>query len=82
VTDLAEPGAALAAAVADAREIVLAAPMAAHYAKLAASRGGEIDFHSGYMLDIAAYNVLVSSADRLEGVKAFNEKRPPRWSGC
>ena len=81
VTDLAEPGTALAAAVADARDIVLAAPMATHYAKLAASRGGEIDFHSGYMLDIAAYNVLVSSADRLEGVKAFNEKRPPRWSG-
>jgi enoyl-CoA hydratase/carnithine racemase len=81
VTELAEPGAALAAAVADARDIVLAAPMAAHYAKLAASRGGEIDFHSGYMLDIAAYNVLVSSADRLEGVKAFNGKRPPRWTG-
>ena len=81
VTDLAEPGTALAAAVADARDIVLAAPMATHYAKLAASRGGEIDFHSGYMLDVAAYNVLVSSADRLEGVKAFNEKRPPRWSG-
>jgi enoyl-CoA hydratase/carnithine racemase len=81
VTDLAEPGTALAAAVADAREIVLAAPMATHYAKLAASRGGEIDFHSGYMLDVTAYNVLVSSADRLEGVKAFNEKRPPRWSG-
>lgn len=81
VTALAEPGAALAAAVADARDIVLAAPMATHYAKLAASRGGEIDFHSGYMLDIAAYNVLVSSADRLEGVKAFNEKRLPRWSG-
>jgi len=81
VTTLAEPGQALPGAVADAREIVLAAPLAAHYAKLAASRGGEIDFHSGYALDIAAYNVLVSSADRLEGVKAFNEKRPPRWSG-
>ena len=36
---------------------------------------------AGYALDIAAYNVLVSSQDRLEGVKAFNEKRPPRWSG-
>jgi enoyl-CoA hydratase/carnithine racemase len=55
--------------------------MAVHYAKLAASRGGEVDFHTGYALDIAAYNVLVSSDDRLEGVKAFNEKRPPRWSG-
>jgi enoyl-CoA hydratase/carnithine racemase len=81
VTELAEPGTALVAAVTNARDIVLAAPMAVHYAKLAASRGGEIDFHSGYMLDIAAYNVLVSSADRLEGVKAFNEKRPPRWTG-
>ena len=81
VTTLAETGQALAVAVAEAREIVLAAPMAVHYAKLAASRGGEVDFHTGYALDIAAYNVLVSSQDRLEGVKAFNEKRPPRWSG-
>jgi hypothetical protein len=31
------------------------------------------------MLDLASYNVLVSSKDRLEGVQAFNEKRPPRW---
>lgn len=81
VTTLAETGQALAVAVAEAREISLAAPMAVHYAKLAASRGGEVDFHTGYALDIAAYNVLVSSQDRLEGVKAFNEKRPPRWSG-
>jgi len=81
VTTLAETGQALAVAVAEAREIALAAPMAVHYAKLAASRGGEVDFHTGYALDIAAYNVLVSSQDRLEGVKAFNEKRPPRWSG-
>lgn len=81
VATLVEPGQALAAAVAEAREVVLAAPMATHYVKLAASRGGEVDFHSGYALDIAAYNVLVSSEDRLEGVQAFNEKRPPRWSG-
>jgi len=81
VTTVAEPAHALATAVAEAREVVLAAPMSAHYVKLAASRGGEVDFHSGYALDIAAYNVLVSSQDRLEGVKAFNEKRAPHWSG-
>ena len=54
--------------------------MSVRYAKLAATRGGEVDFHTGYMLDIAAYNVLVSSDDRREGVLAFNEKRTPRWS--
>jgi enoyl-CoA hydratase len=81
VTTLVETGQALDVAVAEAREIGLAAPMAVHYAKLAASRGGEVDFHTGYALDIAAYNVLVSSGDRLEGVKAFNEKRAPHWNG-
>jgi hypothetical protein len=50
-------------------------------AKLAASPVGEVDFHTCYALAIAAYTVLVSSDDRLEGVKAFNEKRVPRWSG-
>jgi enoyl-CoA hydratase len=50
--------------------------MAVHYAKLAASRGGEIDFHSGYMLDIAAYNVLVSSADQAGGREGLQRKAP------
>jgi enoyl-CoA hydratase len=81
VTTLAGPGEALAAALLEAREVALAAPLAAHYAKVAATRGGEVDFHTAYTLDIAAYNVLVSSQDRQEGVRAFNEKRPPRWSG-
>jgi enoyl-CoA hydratase len=81
VSTLTEPGHALAGAVVDARDVTLAAPLSAHFAKLAASRGGEIDFHSGYALDIAAYNVLVSSADRLEGVQAFNQKRKAVWNG-
>ncbi len=81
VNEAVEPGQALAAAIAVARRIAASAPMAIRYGKLAASRGGEVDFHTGYMLDLAAYNVLVSSEDRLEGVRAFNEKRKPRWSG-
>ena len=63
-----------------ARRILLAAPMSVRYIKMTASRGGEVDFHSGYAMDIAAYNVLVSSSDRLEGVAAFNEKRLPNWT--
>ena len=80
--ELTEPGRALAQALVVARQIVQAAPMSVRYVKLAASRGGEVDFHTGYMLDLAAYNVLVSSQDRLEGVKAFNGRRPPIWRNC
>jgi enoyl-CoA hydratase len=79
VNELTEPGRALEQALQIARQIVQAAPMSVRYAKLAASRGGEVDFHTGYMLDLATYNVLVSSQDRLEGVQAFNERRAPRW---
>jgi enoyl-CoA hydratase/carnithine racemase len=80
VNEVAPAGQALQAALAIARRIQQAAPMSVRQVKLAASRGGDVDFHTGYVLDIAAYNVLVSSADRREGVAAFNEKRPPRWS--
>lgn len=80
INELVERGQALSEATAVARRIVEAAPMSVRYAKLAASRGGEVDFHTGYMLDLAAYNVLVPSQDRLEGVVAFNEKRKPRWA--
>ena len=80
VNDVVESGQALAAAIGIAQRIVEAAPMAVRGAKMAASRGGEVDFHTGYLLDLAAYNVLVPTEDRREGVRAFNEKRAPRWS--
>ncbi len=80
VNELTAAGEALFTAAGIARRIVEAAPMSVRYAKLSAARGGEVDFHTGYALDIAAYNVLVSSSDRREGVAAFNERRPPRWT--
>ena len=79
VNEVVEPGQALARAMAIGQEIVAAAPLSVRYTKLAATRGGEVDFHTGYALDLAAYNVLVSSQDRLEGVRAFNERRAPHW---
>jgi enoyl-CoA hydratase/carnithine racemase len=80
VNEVTEFGQALSSAVAVARRIIESAPMAVRYGKLAESRGGEVDFHTGYTVDLAAYNILVSSNDRIEGVLAFNEKRKPRWA--
>ncbi len=80
VNELVKPGDAVAAATSIALRIASSAPMSVRYIKLSASRGGEVDFHTGYAMDIAAYNVLVSTRDRLEGVAAFNDKRPPRWT--
>ena len=73
------PGQALPAAVAIAREIAASAPMAVRAAKVTLSRGQDCDSRTAYALDIAAYNQLVGSEDRLEGIAAFNEKRQPVW---
>jgi enoyl-CoA hydratase/carnithine racemase len=72
-------GEALKSAVEAAAQINDSAPMAVRMAKLSTARGQDCDTATAYALDIAAYNVLVGSEDRLEGIAAFNEKRKPRW---
>ncbi|WP_144548472.1 enoyl-CoA hydratase-related protein [Bacillus sp. X1(2014)] len=72
-------GQALEVALEVAQEIVNSAPISVKLAKTCVSRGTEVDFHTGYALDLAAYNVVVPTEDRLEGVAAFNEKRKPNW---
>ncbi|MER2191541.1 MAG: enoyl-CoA hydratase-related protein [Solibacillus sp.] len=72
-------GEALQVALQIANEIVESAPIPTKLAKVAVSRGVEVDFHTAYQLDITAYNVTVPTEDRLEGVAAFNEKRKPNW---
>ena len=56
-------------------------PIAVRQAKKAIAYGGETDLETGMVLAIEAYNVTVATEDRLEGVRAFNEKRPPRFRG-
>ena len=72
-------GDALKSALETAVEIAESAPMAVRMAKLSTGRSQDCDSGTSYALDIAAYNVLVGSEDRLEGIAAFNEKRRPQW---
>ena len=41
----------------------------------------QTDLGTGYAFEIEAYNRMVPTEDRLEGVRAFNEKRKPVFKG-
>lgn len=56
-------------------------PIAVRQAKKAIAWGAETDLETGMMLAIEAYNGTVNTEDRLEGVRAFNERRPPVFHG-
>lgn len=81
VNHVSEPGRVLDDALAAAREIALNAPLAVRQAKKSIHWGLQADLATGYRFEIEAYNRLVVSEDRHEGVRAFNEKRKPAFRG-
>jgi enoyl-CoA hydratase len=68
-------------ALATARAIADNGPLAVRQAKKAVRYGLQMDLATGIRFGIEAYNQLVDTEDRMEGVRAFNEKRKPRFQG-
>lgn len=62
-----------------ARTICSNAPLAIYQAKKSINVSTQIDLYNGFAFEIEAYNRLVGTEDRLEGVRAFNEKRPANF---
>jgi enoyl-CoA hydratase/carnithine racemase len=81
VNHLSAPGQVLADALVAAQAIAANGPLAVRQAKKAIHFGLQGDLRTGCRFEIEAYNRLVSSEDRHEGVRAFNEKRPPQFKG-
>jgi enoyl-CoA hydratase len=81
VNHLVSAGQARAKALEIAQVIADNGPIAVRQAKKAVSWGSETDLETGMALAIEAYNVTVTTDDRLEGVRAFNEKRKPNFKG-
>ena len=68
-------------ALSTARRIAENAPIATRQAKKSIDMAVQVDFKTGYAFEIEAYNRMVPTEDRQEGVRAFNEKRQPRFKG-
>ncbi|XP_064147107.1 methylglutaconyl-CoA hydratase, mitochondrial isoform X5 [Loxodonta africana] len=64
-----------------AREFLPQGPVAMRVAKLAINQGMEVDLVTGLAIEEACYTQTIPTKDRLEGLLAFKEKRPPRFKG-
>jgi enoyl-CoA hydratase len=64
-----------------AAAIAANAPISVRQAKKAIHHGLQMDLKNGLMFEIEAYNRMVGTEDRLEGVRAYNEKRNPAFKG-
>jgi enoyl-CoA hydratase/carnithine racemase len=72
---------ALAEALSTAEKIAANAPLSVRQAKKSIHYGLQMDLATGYRFEIEAYNQLVGTEDRKEGVRAFNEKRKAKFQG-
>ncbi len=57
------------------------APVSVRQAKKAIHHGLDVDLKTGLAFEIEAYNRTVVTEDRFEGVKAYAEKRKPKFTG-
>ena len=57
------------------------APKSIRQAKRSMVMGARMDLRSALFYEIDAYNQLVGTEDRREGILAFNEKRQPNFTG-
>jgi enoyl-CoA hydratase/carnithine racemase len=64
-----------------AKDIASKAPVALRYAKEAVNKGLDLTLEQGLRLECDLYMLLQTTRDRIEGVKAFLEKKQPHFMG-
>ena len=81
VNRIVEPEALLEESLKTASRIAQNAPISVRQAKKSMSVATQVDKNTAYMFELEAYERMITTDDRLEGVKAFNEKRKPEFKG-
>ncbi len=74
-------GEARPAAMELAQRIAANSPVGVRAAKRALRTGAGVDLAAGLEIEDAAWRTVAFSADRKEGIAAFNSKRTPDWPG-
>lgn len=64
-----------------ANKIIAKAPIALRYAKEAVNKGLDLTMEQGLRLEADLYFLIQTTIDRMEGIRAFMEKRPPQFKG-
>jgi len=64
-----------------AEEIAKGGPIALAQAKFAINKGQDVELHTGLAIEASAYETCIPTADRIEGLEAFKEKRLPVYKG-
>jgi enoyl-CoA hydratase/carnithine racemase len=79
--ELCEPQELMPRVLETARTIAANAPLSVRQVKKSVRFGMQMELKTAYRFEVEAYNHLVETEDRYEGVKAFNEKRKPVFKG-
>ena len=79
VDQLVDRGQAGAAARELAAVIASKSPVALRNAKAALRHGADVDLATAMVIENDAWERTAFSADRVEGIAAFNDRRAPRW---
>jgi enoyl-CoA hydratase/carnithine racemase len=81
VNRVVDPAGLMEATLTIARRIAANGPLSVRQAKQSIHRGLQMSLWDGLAFEIEAYNRLVPTEDRREGVAAFNERRKPVFRG-
>lgn len=81
VNEVCEPQELMPRVLETARAIARNAPLSIRQVKKSVRFGMQMELKTAYRFEIEAYNHLVETEDRYEGIEAFNEKRKPVFKG-
>lgn len=72
-----EPDQLMSRTLETAQQIAANAPFAVRQVKKSLQASWTMEIAAGYQVELAAYQQLLPTKDRIEGISAFNEKRKP-----